>query len=42
LQVCRNLASGRQEAVFLPGKRLVPFGQQAIDLAGRNVHSQFQ
>ena len=42
LQVRRDLAGGRQQAVFLLVKRLVPFGQQAIDLAGRDVHSQFQ
>ena len=42
LQVRRDLAGGRQQAVFLLVERLVPFRQQAIDLPGRDVHSQLQ
>ena len=38
----RDLAGGRQQAVFLLVERFVPFGQQAIDLPGRNVDAQFQ
>ena len=41
LQVRRDLAGCRQQAVFLLVKRLVPFGQQAINLTGRDVDSQF-
>ena len=43
--VCRYAETSRaagSRLIFLLVERLVPFGQQAIDLAGRDVHSQFQ
>ena len=42
VQVRRDLTGRRQKAVFLLVERLMPFRQQAIDLPGRDVHSQFQ
>ena len=42
LQIVRDLAGGRQQTVFLLVERFVPFGQQAIDLPGRDVDPQFQ
>src|SRR4029077_3037242 len=42
VQIRRDLAGGRQQAIFLLVERVVPFSQQAIDLPDRNVDAQFQ
>ena len=41
VQVAADLASGRQQLVFLSVKALMPIEQQVGKLTGGNVHAQF-